>query len=50
VVFKNGQKETCDLTAYCIKHLAKYKVPKHFEILKELPKNDTGKINRKMLS
>jgi len=50
VVFKNGRKEVSDITAYCIKHLAKYKVPKHFEVLEELPKNDTGKINRKLLS
>jgi len=50
VVFRNGKKETSDLTAYCIKNLAKYKVPKHFEVMEELPKNDTGKINRKLLS
>lgn len=49
VVFKNGRKEVSDITAYCIKHLAKYKVPKHFEVMEELPKNDTGKINRKLL-
>ncbi|WKV12307.1 AMP-binding protein [Marivirga harenae] len=49
VVFKNGRKEVSDITAFCIKHLAKYKVPKHFEVMEELPKNDTGKINRKLL-
>ncbi|SMG48473.1 fatty-acyl-CoA synthase [Marivirga sericea] len=49
LVFKNGQREVSDLTAYCIKNLAKYKVPKYFEVMKELPKNDTGKIDRKML-
>ncbi|UII20889.1 class I adenylate-forming enzyme family protein [Fulvivirga ligni] len=35
---------------YCCEKLAKYKVPKFFEVISELPKNDTGKINRKALS
>ncbi len=34
---------------FCIKKLAKYKIPKHVEFLKELPTNDAGKIDRKKL-
>jgi fatty-acyl-CoA synthase len=35
-----------DVLAYCRQGLAKYKIPKYVEFLPELPKNDTGKINR----
>ncbi len=38
-----------DLLTYCYQHLAKFKVPKYFELLPELPKNDTGKIDKKVL-
>ncbi|MEO0787777.1 MAG: long-chain fatty acid--CoA ligase [Bacteroidota bacterium] len=34
---------------FCLSKLAKFKVPKHIKLLKELPKNDTGKIDRKAL-
>lgn len=37
------------LTTYCRDRLAKFKVPKQFVFLTELPKSDTGKINRKVL-
>jgi fatty-acyl-CoA synthase len=37
------------LQAYCRERLAAYKVPKHIEFLEELPKNDAGKINKKVL-
>jgi fatty-acyl-CoA synthase len=37
------------LLAYCLKHLAKFKVPKYIEVLPELPKNATGKIDKKAL-
>jgi len=30
-------------------HLAPYKVPRHVEIMEELPKNPTGKILKKAL-
>jgi fatty-acyl-CoA synthase len=33
----------------CMEKLAKYKVPKQFIILEELPKNATGKIDKKVL-
>ncbi len=38
-----------DLTDFCTARLAKYKIPKHFVFLDELPKNDAGKIDRKKL-
>ncbi|MEZ5059245.1 MAG: long-chain fatty acid--CoA ligase [Saprospiraceae bacterium] len=41
--------EKDDISAYAREHLAKFKVPKYFEIIDELPRNDTGKINRKEL-
>ncbi len=34
---------------YCRERLAAYKVPKYVEFLEELPKNDAGKINKKIL-
>jgi long-chain acyl-CoA synthetase len=36
--------------AFCRKHLTAYKIPKHVEIMKELPKNATGKILKKALA
>ncbi|WP_367388753.1 class I adenylate-forming enzyme family protein [Lewinella sp. LCG006] len=41
--------DTTQLSDYCREHLAKFKVPKFFHFLAELPKNDTGKIDRKYL-
>lgn len=41
--------DTEKVKAHCINKLAKFKVPKYFEIIKELPKNDSGKIDRKVL-
>ena len=38
-------KET-DLEFYCERRLAKYKVPRHFEILPALPKTIIGKIDK----
>lgn len=49
VVLKDASLTPADLEAYCAEHLAKYKVPRHFEILEELPKNTTGKILRRSL-
>lgn len=39
-----------DLQDFCRQQLAKYKVPKHVRLVAELPKNDTGKIDRKGLA
>lgn len=38
-----------EILDYCRSNLAKFKVPKSIVFLEELPKNDTGKINRKAL-
>ena len=38
-----------ELQDFCLSKLAKFKVPKTVVFLDELPKNDTGKINRKIL-
>lgn len=38
------------LKAYCIGELAKFKVPKSFVFVAEIPKNDSGKIDRKKLA
>lgn len=51
VVLKDGVEEDVEkLEAYCASRLAKYKVPKKFEFLDELPKNTTGKILRRSLN
>jgi fatty-acyl-CoA synthase len=50
VVLKEKQSANAEeLKAFCLKNLAKFKIPKTFIFLPELPKNDTGKINRKVL-
>lgn len=42
--------DEAEVRAHCLEHLAKYKVPKLVVILQELPKNDSGKIDRKKLN
>lgn len=50
VVAKAGQSITEDeLTDFCRKSLAGYKIPRRFELLEELPRNPTGKILKKEL-
>jgi fatty-acyl-CoA synthase len=38
-----------EIRQYCTTHLAKFKVPKRFVFVDELPKNDSGKINKNEL-
>ncbi len=38
-----------DLREHCIAHLAKYKVPKHVDVVAALPRNDSGKVLKKQL-
>lgn len=38
------------LRDHCLKNLAKFKVPKYFEVLADLPKGDSGKILKRALS
>lgn len=50
VVPKPGVRLTeSELLEFCAGNLAKYKIPKRIEFLSSLPKNDTGKIDRKQL-
>ncbi|MCX7548930.1 AMP-binding protein [Xanthomarina sp. F1114] len=39
-----------DIMEFCKSRLAKFKWPKYIEFIKEFPKNDAGKIDRKKLS
>lgn len=38
------------LHTHCLEHLAKFKVPRYFKQLAALPKNDSGKLDRKQLA
>ena len=38
-----------ELDSFCREGLAKYKVPKHFEIIAELPKGHSGKVLKRAL-
>ncbi|MDF2065193.1 fatty acid--CoA ligase family protein [Bacillus sp. Cr_A10] len=49
VVKKDTSLTEEQLYEYCTEKLAKYKIPKKFEFLEELPKNTTGKILRRSL-
>lgn len=49
IVTKDITISTEALLAYCAGNLARFKVPKYVELVPELPKNDTGKINKKVL-
>jgi long-chain acyl-CoA synthetase len=50
VVLQDGQSLTADeLRAYCREKLAAYKVPKHVEFRRELPKSMVGKVLRREL-
>ncbi len=51
VVLKENLKlSETDMLAHCKLHLAKFKIPKSVVFLENLPKNDTGKIDKKKLS
>ena len=50
VSLKEGSKVgPSDIQDFCSEHLAKYKIPKYVEIVRELPKSSTGKILKKLL-
>jgi long-chain acyl-CoA synthetase len=44
-----GQASQVDLDTYCREHLARYKVPRRYYFLDELPKNENGKTLRRAL-
>lgn len=50
VVLKKGhQADEGELHQFLIERIAKYKIPKYFRFVPELPRSDTGKIDRKAL-
>lgn len=50
IAIKSGEQLTeTDVLNYCGGKIAKYKIPKYVCFLKELPKNDAGKIDRQAL-
>lgn len=51
LVARNGRTPAPEeLTGFCRERMARFKVPRHWTFLPELPKNDTGKIDRRQLS
>lgn len=50
IVLKNGKTSEAELLAFAKTKLAKFKVPREVVFMESLPKNDTGKIDRKQLS
>jgi len=47
IVLKNKNQEVDDLKNFCSQSLSKYKIPKHFVFIDEIPKLSNGKIDRK---
>ena len=50
VVPKNGKPSEDELKKYVKSNLASYKVPREVELIKELPRNATGKVLKKELA
>jgi acyl-coenzyme A synthetase/AMP-(fatty) acid ligase len=46
---RQSQISDYELTRFCVEHLAKFKVPKRFEFMSELPKGSSGKILKREL-
>lgn len=50
VSFEDGQSLSVEeMQSYCLDHLAKFKVPVQYVIMKDLPKTESGKIAKKSL-
>ncbi len=50
VSFEEGRSLSVeDMREFCLQHLAKFKVPAQFVVMKDLPKNESGKIAKKFL-
>jgi fatty-acyl-CoA synthase len=50
IVSENEEEiDTNELKAYCIEKLGRYKVPRKFIFIKQLPKTHVGKIDKKQL-
>ena len=39
-----------ELRAHCDRNLARFKIPKYFELVAELPRNDSGKVLKRLLA
>lgn len=51
IVLKKGESATeREIQKYCMQYFANYKIPKLVDFIDELPKNATGKIDKKSLS
>ncbi len=50
VVAESSDLSPDELTEHCLKNLAKFKVPKYFSFVTELPKGDSGKILKRRLT
>jgi long-chain acyl-CoA synthetase len=46
---ENAQLTALELEQFCLKHMARFKRPKHYYFIDELPKNSTGKILKTQL-
>ena len=50
VVPRGGEEiSLAQITEHCQKYLARYKIPKSLVVLPELPRNTTGKVDKKIL-
>ncbi len=49
IVVDNSEITKEQIIAYCRKNLTPYKIPKHIEFVKELPKTQVGKVLRRVL-
>jgi acyl-CoA synthetase (AMP-forming)/AMP-acid ligase II len=50
VILRDGADATPEsLVAHCEAHLARFKVPKHLEVVEYLPRNDSGKVLKRVL-
>ncbi|MAT57221.1 MAG: o-succinylbenzoate--CoA ligase [Ignavibacteriae bacterium] len=50
IVLKENENSTeSEFYEYCLGNLAKYKIPKYYQIMDELPRNEAGKIDKKVL-
>jgi fatty-acyl-CoA synthase len=49
IVVEGDEIDPQDIKNYCLERLSKYKIPKHISYVDSIPKNDAGKIDRKLL-
>lgn len=49
IVRENDRVSVAEIELFCQKNLAKFKIPKYFHFLPELPKGDSGKILKRQL-